>query len=72
VQANIADRQLQIMPHIDLVSDLSALRVNNEWGISVGTLGGAGRAKEEVSERHNKVKRIIFGALVPSKYHQGA
>jgi hypothetical protein len=60
VQANRVEKQLQIMPHIDLVPNISALRVNNDGGMSVGRSEGVGRAKEEPSERYNKIKMIIL------------
>jgi hypothetical protein len=73
VHANIVDRQLQITPNVDLVSNLSSPRVKNEKRVSsVGVLGGlVGRAKEQPSERHSKVKRImLLERWYLWKYHQ--
>ena len=46
VHNNMVDRQLQNTPNVDLSSNLSASRVKNEKWVSVGVLGGVGRAKE--------------------------
>ena len=59
VQANRVDKQLQIMPHIVLVPNTSALRVKTDGGMSVRRSGGVGEAKIEPNERHSRVKRII-------------
>ena len=59
VQANRVDKQLQIMPHIDIVPKISALRVKIDGRKSGGRSAAVGRAKEEPSERYSKIKRII-------------
>jgi hypothetical protein len=45
VHMNSVDRQLHNMLNIDLGSNLSSRRVKNEESVSVGVLGGVGRAK---------------------------
>jgi hypothetical protein len=60
VQANMVEKQLQIMFHIDLVPNVLGLRARSEGGMSVGRSEGVGRAKEKPNERYSKVKRIIF------------
>jgi len=47
------------MPHIDLVSNLSASRAKGEREKSIGISEGVGSAKEEANERYNKAQRII-------------
>jgi hypothetical protein len=51
-------KQLQIMLHIDLEPNISALRVKTDGGMSVGMFDGVGRAEANV--RYSKVKRIIL------------
>ena len=58
MHANMVVKQLQIMCHIDLVPNISALRVKTNEGISVGMSEDVGRAQANV--RYSKVKRIIL------------
>lgn len=60
MQANIVEKQLQIMFHIDLVPNLSALRTKSEGGMSIGMLEGVGSAKEKLDERYSKAQRIML------------
>jgi hypothetical protein len=62
LQANMVDKQLQIMFHSDLVPNLSTLRAKSESEMSIGMSEGVGRAREEPNERYSKVKRIILAA----------
>jgi len=59
VQVNKVEKQLQMMPHIDLVPNLSASRVKSEGEKSIGMSDGVGSAKEEPNERYNKAQRIM-------------
>ena len=58
VQANIVDRQLQIIPHIDLVPKKLASWGKAGGGMSVVKSICAGRAKAK--ERNSKIERIIL------------
>jgi len=67
VQANIVEKQLQIMFHIDLVPNLSALpllREKSEGEMSIGMLEGVGSAKEKLKEkldeRYSNAQRIML------------
>jgi len=59
VQANKVEKQLQMMPHIDLLPNLSASRAKIEGEKSIGISEGVGSAKEEPNERYNKAQMII-------------
>jgi len=54
VQANMVEQQLQIMFHIDLVPNISALRAKSEGEMLVGNSEGVGRAKEKPNEMYSK------------------
>jgi len=56
----MVEKQLQIMFHIDLVPNISALRAKSEGEMLVGSSEGVGRAKEKPNVMYSKVKRIIF------------
>ena len=63
MQANIVEKQLQIMFHIDLVPNLSALpllRGKSEGEMSIGMLEGVGSAKEKLDERYSNAQRIML------------
>jgi hypothetical protein len=53
-------KQLQIMSHIDLVPNLSALRAKSEGGTSIRMSEEVGSAKEKLNERYSKAQRIIL------------
>jgi len=59
VQANMVDKQLQTMFHIDLVPNLSMSRAKSEE-MSIGMSEGVGSAKDKLDERYNKAQRIIL------------
>jgi len=59
VQANIVEKQLQIMFHIDLLPNISASRVRSEEEMWIGVSDGVGSANEDPNERYNKAQRII-------------
>jgi hypothetical protein len=51
-------KQLQIIFHIDLLPNISALRVKTDGGMSVGMSEGVGSAEANV--RQSNVNRIIL------------
>ena len=59
MQANIVEKQLQIMFHIDLLPNISASRVRSEEEMWIGVSDGVGSANEDPNERYNKAQRII-------------
>ena len=62
MQAKMVDKQLRVMPHIDLVPNISSLRARNDGGTLVGMSEGVGvaRAKVKPNEACSKVSRIIL------------
>jgi hypothetical protein len=48
------------MFHINLVPNISALRVKTDGGTSVGMSEGVGLGSAEATVRYSKVKRIIL------------
>ena len=56
----MVDKQLQVMPHVDLVPNVSSLGVRNDGGMLVGVTEGVARAKVKPNEAYSKVGRIIL------------
>ena len=57
------DKQVQIMPHNDLVPKTSALRVKTDGGMSVKRSGGVWGVEVEPNERYSRAKKIIVPVL---------
>ena len=56
----MVDKQLQVMPHIDLVPNVSSLRVRYDGGMLVEISEGVAGAKVKPNEAYSRVSRIIL------------
>jgi hypothetical protein len=56
----MVNKQLRVMPHIDLVPNVSSLRMGNDGGMLVGISEGVARAKVKPNEANSEVSRIIL------------